>query len=153
MSDDHVLIRPGINAARGEYDRRRVAELKHERAQLRADQLKPHNASSTSSTSRSQGSARSGHASSPSTSPATASTPAASSRYRCRQHADTEAELTSTRWHEHEQRKRPTAAGSFASSRRVSQSDEPLPTAADADPVEKPRQKRRCAPGTSRVRP
>ena len=37
---DRVLIRPGqLDAARGEYDRRRAAELKHERAQLRADRL------------------------------------------------------------------------------------------------------------------
>lgn len=38
--NDRILIRPGqLHFARGEYDRRRVAELKHERAQLRVYQL------------------------------------------------------------------------------------------------------------------
>ena len=37
---DRILIRPGqLDAARGEYDRRRAAELKHERARFRADAL------------------------------------------------------------------------------------------------------------------
>jgi hypothetical protein len=37
---DRLLIRPGpLEAARGEYDRRRRAELKRERAELRAAEL------------------------------------------------------------------------------------------------------------------
>lgn len=36
---DRILIRPAVDAARGEYDRRRATDLKRERAERRADEL------------------------------------------------------------------------------------------------------------------